>query len=528
MVSPRKVKGSVGSQVSLSCGVTGSEEYQLSWYRNGELIYPSNSVRMTGQNRENLVMAGMAKSDGGAYQCFARHGKMSAQDFVQVILEGQNSQWDVWVGAMRVHHFGFVCTAIVCIYAYASPDCAVWSSILKGPALFYKIFWKALSCTWAGCCCSVSHNQGTIRGILIINNAVEPERSWINLLLILTLLFILEMCMFSTKSADLDKILIQKHQIWIDMHPLWGEQQNIHHRVNFLPLCRWHPQNSGFVQREGLQRQRVCVIVVHSEGHARAAGNVDSGRWARGTGQPPSHLLLHQCRGPRGESSEHQPDSSPRWRSVPLHLQQLSWDRFLPGANKRKRCLSDQLFQHTITYTHRHALSHSVLTHFWLATLKVHVMKEVLLCCRVSSFSHTFKSDSVAWLCFSSEYSKTPRRCFSCYLSTFPVFWGYFCVWISPSLYQDSYYCWLYCYMHSTGTWLAELLLSCSDTGALKLAVLSRTLLFLYCREGMLLSLYRLVGFDCCSVLHVVGLNRAILQPLSEGSWMPNAAKQWR
>lgn len=92
MVSPRKVKGSVGSQVSLSCSVTGSEEYQLSWYRNGELIYPSNSVRMTGENRENLVMAGMAKSDGGAYQCFARHGKMSAQDFVQVILEGQNSQ----------------------------------------------------------------------------------------------------------------------------------------------------------------------------------------------------------------------------------------------------------------------------------------------------------------------------------------------------------------------------------------------------------------------------------------------------
>ncbi|KAM7398555.1 hypothetical protein PAMA_006455 [Pampus argenteus] len=87
VVSPRKVKGSVGSQVSLSCGVTGSEEYQLSWYRNGELIYPSNSVRMTGQNRENLVMAGMAKSDGGAYQCFARNGKMSAQDFVQVILE---------------------------------------------------------------------------------------------------------------------------------------------------------------------------------------------------------------------------------------------------------------------------------------------------------------------------------------------------------------------------------------------------------------------------------------------------------
>ncbi|KAL4647248.1 hypothetical protein GN956_G8521 [Arapaima gigas] len=87
VVSPRKVKGSVGSQVSLSCSVSGSDEYEISWYRNGEIIYPGNNVRITGINRENLVMEGMAKSDAGAYQCFARKGKMSAQDFVQVILE---------------------------------------------------------------------------------------------------------------------------------------------------------------------------------------------------------------------------------------------------------------------------------------------------------------------------------------------------------------------------------------------------------------------------------------------------------
>lgn len=89
VVSPRKVKGSVGSKVSLSCSVSGSDEYELSWYRNGEIIYPGNSVRFTGLNRENLIMEGMSKSDGGAYQCFARKGKMSAQDFVQVILEGK-------------------------------------------------------------------------------------------------------------------------------------------------------------------------------------------------------------------------------------------------------------------------------------------------------------------------------------------------------------------------------------------------------------------------------------------------------
>ncbi|XP_041088982.1 Down syndrome cell adhesion molecule homolog isoform X1 [Polyodon spathula] len=87
VVSPRKVKGSVGSQVSLSCSVTGTDDYELSWYRNGEIINPGNSVRITGNNRETLVMDGMAKSDGGAYQCFVRKDKMSAQDFVQVILE---------------------------------------------------------------------------------------------------------------------------------------------------------------------------------------------------------------------------------------------------------------------------------------------------------------------------------------------------------------------------------------------------------------------------------------------------------
>lgn len=88
VVSPRKVKGSVGSQVSLTCSVTGSDDYELSWYRNGDKITTAVNVRMNGINKENLVMDGMAKSDGGVYQCFARKGKMSAQDFVQVILEG--------------------------------------------------------------------------------------------------------------------------------------------------------------------------------------------------------------------------------------------------------------------------------------------------------------------------------------------------------------------------------------------------------------------------------------------------------
>lgn len=88
-ISPRKVKSSVGSQVSLSCSVTGSEDQELSWYRNGEILNPGKNVRITGINHENLIMDHMVKSDGGAYQCFVRKDKLSAQDFVQVVLEGQ-------------------------------------------------------------------------------------------------------------------------------------------------------------------------------------------------------------------------------------------------------------------------------------------------------------------------------------------------------------------------------------------------------------------------------------------------------
>lgn len=69
--------------------MTGAEDQELSWYRNGEILNPGKNVRITGINHENLIMDHMVKSDGGAYQCFVRRDKLSAQDYVQVVLEGQ-------------------------------------------------------------------------------------------------------------------------------------------------------------------------------------------------------------------------------------------------------------------------------------------------------------------------------------------------------------------------------------------------------------------------------------------------------
>lgn len=53
-------------------------------------------MRITGLNHANLIMDHMVKSDGGAYQCFVRNDKLSAQDYVQVVLEGQ---WAALEGA---------------------------------------------------------------------------------------------------------------------------------------------------------------------------------------------------------------------------------------------------------------------------------------------------------------------------------------------------------------------------------------------------------------------------------------------
>lgn len=102
-ISPRKVKSSVGSQVSLSCSVTGNEDQELSWYRNGEILNPGKNVRITGLNHANLIMDHMVKSDGGAYQCFVRNDKLSAQDYVQVVLEGR---WAALEGAPQTEASG--------------------------------------------------------------------------------------------------------------------------------------------------------------------------------------------------------------------------------------------------------------------------------------------------------------------------------------------------------------------------------------------------------------------------------------
>jgi hypothetical protein len=62
----------------------------------------------------------------------------------------------------------------------------------------------------------------------------------------------------------------------------------------------------------------------------------------RSPNQPDDHL-----RGERGQLPEHLQLSGPGRGCLPLHGQQLSWSRPVPGSNKRKRCLSNQLLEQT-------------------------------------------------------------------------------------------------------------------------------------------------------------------------------------
>lgn len=167
-ISPRKVKSSVGSQVSLSCSVTGNEDQELSWYRNGEILNPGKNVRITGLNHANLIMDHMVKSDGGAYQCFVRKDKLSAQDYVQVVLEGQwatlegeqtesSRAWDRERAMQRhsweeIGHYSSLClVTLVSLDQPRERHCSAergWSSVIENYGLglseFFLLIFKVI------------------------------------------------------------------------------------------------------------------------------------------------------------------------------------------------------------------------------------------------------------------------------------------------------------------------------------------------------------------------------------------------
>ena len=88
-LTPKNLKTGIGSTVILSCALLGSPEFTIRWYRNTQLVLPSEAISIRGLSNETLLITSAQKSHSGAYQCFATRKTQTAQDFAIIVLEGE-------------------------------------------------------------------------------------------------------------------------------------------------------------------------------------------------------------------------------------------------------------------------------------------------------------------------------------------------------------------------------------------------------------------------------------------------------
>lgn len=98
-LTPKNLKTGIGSTVILSCALLGSPEFTIRWYRNTELVLPSEAISIRGLSNETLLITSAQKSHSGAYQCFATRKTQTAQDFAIIVLEGESGLRGSWAGA---------------------------------------------------------------------------------------------------------------------------------------------------------------------------------------------------------------------------------------------------------------------------------------------------------------------------------------------------------------------------------------------------------------------------------------------
>lgn len=98
-LTPKNLKTGIGSTVILSCALLGSPEFTIRWYRNTELVLPSEAISIRGLSNETLLITSAQKSHSGAYQCFATRKTQTAQDFAIIVLEGEWGPGGSWAGS---------------------------------------------------------------------------------------------------------------------------------------------------------------------------------------------------------------------------------------------------------------------------------------------------------------------------------------------------------------------------------------------------------------------------------------------
>ena len=81
---PANVFAHTTSDVLLECEAEGQPAPVISWYKNGDPLYPSDYFKL--EEGSNLRILGLVDSDEGIYQCFAQNSVGNVQTSAQLII----------------------------------------------------------------------------------------------------------------------------------------------------------------------------------------------------------------------------------------------------------------------------------------------------------------------------------------------------------------------------------------------------------------------------------------------------------
>lgn len=90
--SLKKVDGSIGSNVTMECRVSGSQPMVVSWYKDDKEIQSDAKYKLEFSESTAAVMViGLEQSDGGVYTCRATNDAGSKDTSGTLSVKGQKS-----------------------------------------------------------------------------------------------------------------------------------------------------------------------------------------------------------------------------------------------------------------------------------------------------------------------------------------------------------------------------------------------------------------------------------------------------
>lgn len=90
--SLKKVDGSVDSNVTLECRVSGSQPMVVSWYKDNKEIHSDDKHKLDfSESTASVMITGLTLSDGGVYTCRASNDAGVKETSGTLSIKGQTS-----------------------------------------------------------------------------------------------------------------------------------------------------------------------------------------------------------------------------------------------------------------------------------------------------------------------------------------------------------------------------------------------------------------------------------------------------